>query len=417
MIYLQRSSEKTAGPRSVLPLLVTQTVAGLGNQVFALAVVWLLMGLTHTAGTLGVYYAVVELPYLLFLIPAGLWADSGRRKVIAGVVLFLRTVVTGVIVVVARMHGVGWIPIVGLVVLQESAGAVMQPSLGAWLMGIVAPEDFGTVTSWRQMGAHVASLLGPGVGGLLIGVIGLDNTLAVALVTGLIGLGGLLATRRPERERAAPPSRPRFGDGWHFLVQHPGMLRMVLYFAATNGLNDVEAVLVPVLSRFVLHLSSWQFGALSTAFGLGALAGSWWALRADRSYKRRANPISGVLWAMGGFGAAIGVMGLAPNGWVLAGAYVAAGVSFAWSEVVTSTLWQRTVPDAERGRVMSTLSTLARSANPLGYLAAGWLGAVWGPRQGLLVGSVAIVALTMAMGWSPAVRALGSEGHDASARA
>ncbi|MDA8345939.1 MAG: hypothetical protein M0Z66_10695 [Thermaerobacter sp.] len=48
----------------------------------------------------------------------------------------------------------------------------------------------------------------------------------------------------------------------------------ILFFAATNALNDVEA-LVPVLARLVLHLPAWAFGALSTAFGLGALAG--WA--------------------------------------------------------------------------------------------------------------------------------------------
>lgn len=403
MVYKLRSSGRRPG--YVLPLLLTQALANVGNQAFAVAIVWFLTGVTHSAAALGLYYAVIELPYLLLLIPAGLWADRGQRKVLAGSVLLLRTLVTGVIVEMARMHGIGWVPIVGLVILQESAGAVMQPPFGAWLMGIVSPEDFGTVTSWREMGAHLASLVGPALGGLFIGIVGIDHTLAVAFVTGLVALLGIVGTRRPEREREGPPSRPRFGDGWHFLVQHPGMLRMVLYFAVTNGLNDVEAVLVPVLARFVLHLSAWQFGLLSTAFGLGALGGSWWALRADQRGGR--NPIPSVLLAMGGFGASITVMGVAPNGWMLMAAYVTAGISFAWSEVVTSTLWQRMVPDAKRGRVMSTMSTLARSANPLGYLAAGWLGAVLGPSQGLLVGGLAILVLTLAMGWSQTVRSLG----------
>jgi predicted MFS family arabinose efflux permease len=58
------------------------------------------------------------------------------------------------------------------------------------------------------------------------------------------------------------------------------------------------------------------------------------------------------------FGLAIAALGFAENAWWLGIAYTVMGMTFGFSEVVTSTLWQRMVPDDLRGRVMSTMSTL-----------------------------------------------------------
>lgn len=48
----------------------------------------------------------------------------------------------------------------------------------------------------------------------------------------------------------------------------------------------------------------------------------------------------------------------------------------------------------ERGRVFSVMSTIAMGLNPLGLLAAGWLGQAVGIRQGLWMGGGAIVLLS-----------------------
>jgi MFS family permease len=98
-----------------------------------------------------------------------------------------------------------------------------------------------------------------------------------------------------------------------------------------------------------------------------------------------------MLAAMALFGLAIVGMGMAPSIWWFGEAYVTAGVGFATAEVRSSTLWQRLIPDALRGRVLSALSTMARTANPLGFILAGVLGSVLGIRRGLLAGGGAIL--------------------------
>jgi MFS family permease len=179
------------------------------------------------------------------------------------------------------------------------------------------------------------------------------------------------------------------------------MLMMVAFFALTNALNNVEAVLVPLLAHRVLHLASWQFGILSLASGGGALAGSWLAARVFRDRSVR--------WAfvsMGVFGGMIIGLGLSHTLAMLGGFYLVLGLSFAVTEVITSTLWQVLVPDAVRGQVMGALSTVARAANPAGYVLAGALDEWLGIRGGLMAGGLAIILLSTVVVWNRAISRL-----------
>ncbi len=394
-------------PWAVVVTVATSTLDSLGGSVVSLAMIWLLTGITRSAGQLGLFFMIVELPYLLLLVPAGVWADRANRRRLALFMLALRIVATLVLAWLAHLHHVAWYLIAAAVVAQESMTAVLQPAYSAWLFGLTPAEDFAALNGWQQAGTHVATLLGPTLGGVLVGLAGIPGAIAAGAASGLVRWLGIGLNRRPERRTAAAEQTRSqthgFLVGWQFLRRNPAVLGMVLFFAATNGLNDVEAVLVPLLARLVLHLAAWQFGLLSTAFGAGGLLGAWAGVRVDGRSRSR------LPWAFGAmavFGLGIILMGLAMDGWWLGLCYFVLGITFALTEVVTGTLWQRLVPDEVRGRVMSTMGTLARTANPLGYVAAGWLGAVLGIRQGLWVGGGAIFVVTLAMMLSRGVRTL-----------
>ena len=398
---------RTRLPAPVMAVLATGTLDSLGASVVGLAVIWLLTGLTHSAADLGLFFMVIELPYLLLLVPAGIWADRTNRRRLALVVLALRILATLAMAWLAHLHHLAWYLIAPAVVAQESLSAVLQPSVSAWIFGMTPQEDFAALNGWRQAASHLASLLGPSLGGILIAVAGVPGTIVAGALAGVANWLGIGLNRRPERPREQSPGASEAGRGvlagWRFLRQHPGMLGMILFFSATNGLNNVEAVLVPLLARLVLHLPAWQFGLLFTAFGVGGIAGSWVGVRLDAHGVRR---LPWAFAAMAVFGLAIVAMGFARSALWLGLAYLVLGLSFALTEVLTSTLWQRMVPDDMRGRVMSTMGTLARTANPIGFLLAGWLGVVVGIRGGLWVGGGAIIGLTLLISVSRQVRTL-----------
>ncbi len=390
---------------SVWAVLGTNTVDSIGTSVVSLAVIWLLTGLSHSSLDLGLYFMVIELPYLALLVPAGMWADGTNRRGLALGILVARILATLVLAFLAHLHHVGWPTIALAVVAQEAATAILQPTFSAWLHGIVPQEDFAVLSGWRQAGNNMANLLGPTLGGILVALAGIPGAILIGALAGLPNWFAVARCRLQERRSwpQAKRERARFATGWKFLRERPGVLAMVLFFSATNGLNNVEAVLVPLMARLVLHLPAWQFGLLSTAFGVGGLIGAWYGVRLDAIGGRR---LSWVFGSMAIFALAIVAMGFAQNGMWLALAYLILGLSFTVAEVVTSALWQRMVPDDLRGRVLSTMSTLARAANPIGFLLAGWVGAAFGVRAGLWVGGGTILALTAVVSVSGAVRAL-----------
>jgi MFS family permease len=282
-----------------------------------------------------------------------------------------------------------WPILAVFMVAEEAAMAVVGLAPGAWTVTLVEPDQLAAWNGWNQTAWQVVSLVGPSLGGILLAAQGAPDAVAwsaVGLALGGLGIVAAGSSVHQEKSRHSP-MQGAWRDGWRFIRAQPGMLPMMLFFAVTNGLNNVEAVLVPILARLVLHVPAWQFGLLPAAFGTGALLGSWAGVCLDR-YRRRTR---WMLAAMALFGLAIVGMGMAPSIWWFGEAYVTAGVGFATAEVRSSTLWQRLIPDALRGRVLSALSTMARTANPLGFILAGVLVSVLGIRRGLLAGGGAIL--------------------------
>src|SRR5262249_16305169 len=177
-------------------------------------------------------------------------------------------------------------------------------------------------------------------------------------------------TKQAHGEQRASGFRRQWSEifaGLRFLRGEPGVFTLILFFSLMNGLNDVEAVLVPRLARLELGLSATEFGLLATAMGVGALMGALFAGLFAQRVRRRAQLICLSIMV---FGLAIVLMGLAQEARTLYLAFALFGVSFILPEVVFSSFLQRLVPAEMRGRVFGFTSLIAMAMNPLGLLLA-----------------------------------------------
>lgn len=392
-------------PRFVVALLASQALTHLAGAMVSLATIWYVSGLSHRPNLLVTLYVLLELPYLLFLIPSGRWVDGRHRYPFVLLGSALRVGVMGGFALWAHNRPLAIAGVMGFLILGEGVTAVVQPARSAWTTELVVPGQRGNLAAVNHGALAIAGMVGPALGGILYAQGRLGGVVGVAagLMTVAWAIMAWTGRGREQRSDVVPsPSHPRKrGDGFHFLRQHPGMLTMVAFFSLTNALNNVEAVLVPLLAYRVLHLESWQFGILSLASGGGALAGSWLAAHVFQGRSVR--------WAfvsMGVFGGMIICLGLSQTLTMLGGFYLVLGLSFAVTEVITSTLWQVMVPDAVRGQVMGALTTVARAANPVGYVLAGALAAWLGIRGGLVAGGLAITLLSAVVVWNRAIRRL-----------
>jgi MFS family permease len=151
-------------------------------------------------------------------------------------------------------------------------------------------------------------------------------------------------------------------------------------------------VLLPVLARTTLDSGPNVLGAITAAFGGGALLGALiQAARSKASWK-------GLL--LGATGFSTGLLALSPvtTVWLACAILFAVGVCFTLWVSNTSAILQLRAPDRLRGRVMSLFMFAFAGLAPIGGLFAGWLMDVGGTELALSVGG-AISLVVVALAW------------------
>jgi MFS transporter, DHA3 family, macrolide efflux protein len=401
-----------------------QSISTLGNSCFDIALIWLILDLTGSTVVIGSVLTATYIPTIALLAFGGVWADRASRK---GTVLWsdlLRAIVTLAFALVVTEGRISLGAIFGLALFYGLVSAFFNPAISALIPSLVPPSQYVSANALGLISSQIATLLGPALGGYLISkynvgaALAFDGATFVASVLTLLFLNerrirqaaGKLespsSTRSTNRDDADPGRSSWWVDfqtGVRFLWGEKGMLTMILIFSLTNGINDVEAVLTPVLARSTLHLTAVAFGLLASFFGVGALGGALLMGLFGQHLRHRAVAICGSLAT---FGLAIGAMGLAQSAADLYVAYLVSGTSFIVAEIASSSLWQQIIPNQILGRVFGVMVTLAMGMNPLGLILAGVLGQVFGVRQGLWIGGGAIVILSVLAFTLPMVRAL-----------
>jgi MFS family permease len=166
----------------------------------------------------------------------------------------------------------------------------------------------------------------------------------------------------------------------------PALLIPLALMAVIGTLSYNFQTLLPLIARFSFHGNAATYAALTTAMGVGALAG---ALAA--SSRRDITPAL-LVGAAFAFGCGLLLAAAAPtlDAEVVALALTgAAATTFASS--VNSSLQLRVRPSM-RGRVMALYSVVFLGSSPIGGPLMGWISGAAGPRAGLLVGAAAAIA-------------------------
>src|SRR5262249_8276848 len=133
----------------------------------------------------------------------------------------------------------------------------------------------------------------------------------------------------------------------------------------------------------VFQVGAGQFGLLTTALAIGALAG------ALASSGRRARPSVYLVLGSGTvFGLLEIVVALGPTFWVTALLLVPTGFFMIFFAQAANQTIQLGSDAAHRGRVMSLFVLVFLGTTPVGSLLIGWLSQQYGPRAGIWIGGL-----------------------------
>jgi MFS family permease len=373
--------------------LAGRMLSTIGQQMLDVAIGWELYERTHSALALGFVGLVLVVPIIAFALPSGHLADRQDRR---GIVLITQLVLSvGSLTLAAISFTRGPVALVfATLFVIGCALAFNRPATAALLPQLVPAADFANAVTWSSSGFQIASVVGPALGGAIIGirkhagpVYVVDAMLALAFLACVWGIAG----RQIERRRETMTLSSLLA-GIRFVRQTKVILASITLdlFAVLFG---GATTLLPVFAKDILHVGPVGFGWLRAAPSMGALAMA--IVLTHRPPMRRAG--RSLLWAVAGFGVATIGFGLSRSFILSMVLLLLLGGLDNISVVVRHTLVQVRTPDAMRGRVSAVNGVFIDTSNELGGFESGVTAALLGPVVSVVAGGVITILVVVAV--------------------
>ena len=152
---------------------VGQTLSLMGSWMQTMAVGWLSLELSNSAFVVGLVASIGALPIVLFSMHAGALVDRGNRFRIVQITqaVFL---VQAVLLWLVTLTAVVSIPLLlGLQFLQGLITAVEIPARQSMVIQLVGRDDLQPAIALNSSGFNLARVIGPAIGGAVIGTLGI----------------------------------------------------------------------------------------------------------------------------------------------------------------------------------------------------------------------------------------------------
>ena len=409
MIGIQTVIEPRAAWRRDFRLFwAAQGASVTGDQIREFAVPLIaITALQASATQLGVLGAAQWLPFLVFALPFGVIIDRRRRRRMLLLSEAGRGAITAVLAVIALVGALQFPVLLVAAILLGTLTVVYEVGYQSAMPALVPRQHLGLANSRIQATAAAGEIGGPGVGGVLIHLLGIPATLWANAAAHVLSAAALMAIRTPETHPVLDGDRNfvrELRDGARHVVRDRYLLANVGFSALYNPFAQWVTILLTLYAVRGLRLDAAQVGIIFSAGAAGALVGAAAADRVSRS-----SHVGAALVACAAVecAALLFVPAVDPV-WsrtaaivTLAGLMAINGAGTALSSVLLITVRHLRTPDAMLGRVNATMRTVTYGTIPLGALAGGLMGDWVGARMGLLIGAVLCLGTVVWVALSP----------------
>lgn len=380
------SARLTSNP-DFLRLWLGQVASSLGNGISLIATPLLVLALTNSPAQAGLVAAARTAPYLFLGLPAGALIDRWDRRTMLIFCDLARALSMGSVPIAWSLGLLSLWQLIVVGLVQGAAVSFANIAQTASLPRLVRKEQIAAAQALNVSSQGIASLIGPGAGGL---VVALGSTLvegaviafAVDAASYLVSMSMLAAIRRPFQDvRGAGRSLSvEIVEGMRYLwADRPIRLLAIVNCLHRLCVGTVVVLPVIVFARDILRADPAVIGLIVGAAGAGGLIGS-----AMTPPLRRRIPVGkhmiGLLLA---HAVGIGIVGMAPSIATAMAGMLLVGLAEAMTGIVQVSYRLVTIPDALQGRVNSVYRLGSFAAMTVGTTLAGLLAEGFGPRVAL----------------------------------
>ncbi|MBN8716862.1 MAG: MFS transporter [Xanthomonadales bacterium] len=368
----------------------------LSYQVAAVAVGWHIYLLTRDPLALGLVGLAEVVPYFCIAPFSGYLVDHLPRRKLGAAACALLALNAGVLALTAS--GVlalrGTWPIYLAVAVGGIGRSFLGPVYNALFARALRRQQFVRGASLGSVVFQGGLVLGPALGGVLVGALGAGAAFATGAVLALLASATLLAmpVTEPPRPLQRGPIFASIAEGARFVAGNQMLLGAMALDMFSVLLGGAVSML-PAFIQDILHAGPEALGVLRAAPALGSIAIALWLTH--HPLQRHAGRV--LLLAVAGFGLCTIAFALSRQLWLSTALLVLYGMCDGISVVLRSTIMQLVTPDAMRGRVSAINGLFISSSNELGAFYDGVMARLLGLVPAIIVGgcvTLAVVATT-----------------------
>jgi MFS family permease len=368
-----------------------QLISLVGTWMQSIGQAWLVLELSkNNALLLGIVGALQFLPVLILSLLGGVIADRWPKRNLLLATQSSAMLLAFLLFALTVTHVVQIWHIFILATLLGTVNALDMPTRQAFVVEMVGREDVLNAVALNSSLFNTARIIGPGIGGLLIGWLGVAPLFLLNGISFISVIMGLAAMHVDELLPIAPSNRGRgmrssftqLGEGLHYIRQTSILLTIVLLLAAVGTFALNFNVILPLFAADVLRVGASGYGMMSAVTGLGSLLAALVLAAVGRKPRMSVLLISGTALA-------IGEVGFALSRFYPLSLLLLAGIGFATISfsATANTALQTGSPDHLRGRIMGMYVVVFAGTTPIGNLFTGGLANWWGPSLSLIAGA------------------------------
>ncbi len=374
--------------RDLRLIVIGDLVSNLGSQATLVALPYQVYIETRSAFLVGLLGAVELAPLVAMALIGGAVADRmDRRRLLLAAQIGLVLSAGGLAVSAA----VGDPPVALLYVLGgllAGFNALQNVGFSAILPNVIDRERLPQALGLLYGLGTLTMVLGPGLGGVLIGTVGVKAAYAVDALSCFAMVFALLplASQPPDAAAHHENLIRSIADGLRYVRSNRALVGSfaIDLVAMTFGM---PRALFAVLAVSVFHAGAGGTGVLFAAVSAGATVAA--LLSGWLAHARRLGRI--VIWAVVVWGAAVAAAGTMDSLWPAAALLVIAGAADSVSAVCRSTINQTVTPDRMRGRMSAAFSMVVTGGPRLGDIESGSVAGAAGVRFSFVSGGLACV--------------------------
>lgn len=370
-----------------------ETISMIGTWMQMFAQGWVLTSLSLEATKLGILVFCGGFPTLLLTTFGGAIADRYDKRRILYIALGAQISLAVLVGWLVQTNAIAIWHLYAVTALLGVVAAFEMPTTSAFVPELVAREDLARALAIDRAVFHFTRMIGPAVGGYLVGQFGAPEAyyinavsfLALTLAISTIGARAR-GSDEEEQRRQGPMS-----EGFEFVRRDPPTRAMVLLMAAAAVFaSPFLMVTMPVYSRGVLGLDAEHMGWLLACSGVGSLTGSIGLLTVGRGHRALFVKAASTIAAIG-----LGGMAAAPSFVWAALSIVVMTVGLSSTFGTANIVIQERAPDPIRGRVSAVASMAFFGTLPFAGLVVSYIADHVGLRTAIAYGAAGLALATV----------------------